>query len=96
MHNDKQSSRYVGPCIQQGEIGDAVLEAIRDDNPDRDIKVEEHASYLRIKVQGGCVIVFKTVGDMLGRAITRADIEANMPAFEGFIRVDSESIRFLP
>jgi hypothetical protein len=32
---------------------------------------------------------------MLGRDVTRADIEANMPSLEGFIRVDSEKMRFL-
>ncbi|MDH3673045.1 MAG: MmoB/DmpM family protein [Gammaproteobacteria bacterium] len=95
MTNDTRQKRFVGPIIKTGEIGDAVLEAIREDNDGRKIEVEEHASYMRIKVQGECVIRFATVGDMLGRDVTRSDIEANMPALEGFIRVDSEQMRFL-
>ena len=95
MTSDKGDSRFVGPCIQRGEIGEAVLEAIQEDNRDREISVEEHASYLRIQVQGECLIMFATVGEMLGRHVTRADIECNMPAFEGFIRVESDCMRFL-
>lgn len=95
MTNDTAPKRFVGPVIKTGEIGDAVLEAIHEDNDGREIIVEEHASYLRIKVKGECVIRFSTVGDMLGRDVTRSDIEANMPSLEGFIRVDSEQMRFI-
>ena len=90
-----QSNRQVGPVINNGEIGDAVLEAIYEDNQGRKIEVEEHASYIRIKVEKVCVLRFDTVSDMLGRDVTRSDIESNMPSLEGFIRVDSEKMRFL-
>ncbi len=90
-----QSNRPVGPVIKNGEIGDAVLEAIREDNGGRKIAVEEHASYLRITVEKECVLRFDTVASMLGREVTRSDIESNMPSLEGFIRVDSEKMRFL-
>jgi toluene monooxygenase system protein D len=93
--SDAQENRYVGPVIKNGEIGDAVIEAVREDNEGRDIKIEEHASYCRIKVERECVVRFDTVSEMLGRDVTRSDIEANMPALEGFIRVDSEKMRFL-
>ncbi len=92
---NSQSSRQVGPVIKNGEVGDAVLEAIYEDNPGRKIEVEEHASYVRIKVEKECVLRFDTVADMLGREVTRSDIESNMPSLEGFIRVDSEKMRFL-
>ncbi len=95
MTDAPAKKRFVGPVIKSGEIGDAVLEAIQEDNNDRKIEVEEHASYLRIKVEGECVIRFATVSDLLGRDVTRADIEANMPALEGFIRVDSDQMRFV-
>jgi hypothetical protein len=35
-----QANRFVGPVIKNGEIGDAVLEAIREDNKGRRIEVE--------------------------------------------------------
>ena len=36
-----------------------------------------------------------TVSDILGREVLISDIEMNMPAFEGFIRVETEQMRFL-
>ena len=93
--SNSQANRFVGPVIKNSEVGDAVLEAIYEDNKGRKIEVEEHASYVRIKVEKECVIRFDTVSDMLGRDVTRSDIEANMPSLEGFIRVDSEQMLFL-
>jgi toluene monooxygenase system protein D len=90
-----QENRFVGPVLKNGEIGDAVLEAIYEDNEGRKIEVEEHASYVRVKVERVCVIRFNTVSNMLGRDVSRADIESNMPSLEGFIRVDSDQMRFL-
>ena len=78
-----------------GDMADAVVEAIREDNAERTIVIEEHASYLRIKVEGECVVRFETVGQMLGRDVTCGDIEVSMPSFEGFIRVDGDEMRFL-
>lgn len=92
---NSQTNRRVGPVIKNSEIGDAVLEAIYEDNKGRSIEVEEHASYFRVMVEKECVIRFDTVSAMLGRDVTRGDIEANMPSLEGFIRVDSEKMRFL-
>ncbi len=92
---NSQENRFVGPVIKNGEVGDAVVEAIYEDNKGRKIEIEEHASYFRIKVEKECVIRFETVSEMLGRDVTRADIEANMPSLEGFIRIESDRIRFL-
>ena len=90
-----QQNRFVGPVIKNSEVGEAVVEAVYEDNSDRKIEVEEHASYFRIKVEKECVIRFETVSEMLGRDVTRADIEANMPSMEGFIRIESDQIRFI-
>jgi len=92
---NSQENRFVGPVINNGEVGDAVVEAVYEDNKGRKIEIEEHASYFRIKVEKECVIRFETVSEMLGRDVTRADIEANMPSLEGFIRIESDQIRFL-
>jgi len=81
--------------MKAGEIGEAVIDAIHEDNEGREINVEEHESYFRVKVRGECIIRFDTVAEMLGREVHLSDIESSMPAFEGFIRTDSEKLRFL-
>ena len=95
MTETKNQERFVGPVMRAGEIGDAVIDAIREDNAQRTIEVEEHASYYRVKVEGECLIRFSTVADMLGRDVNLSDIEGNMPAFEGFIRIETGQMRFL-
>ncbi len=95
MTDNTDENRFVGPVMKAGEIGEAVIEAIHEDNEGRKIEVEEHESYFRVKVQGECVVRFDTVSEMLGRDVLLSDIESSMPAFEGFIRTDSEQLRFL-
>jgi len=95
MTKDIGEERFVGPVMKAGEVGEAVIEAIREDNEGRAIKIEEHESYYRVKVQGECVIRLDTVSEMLGRDVLLSDIESSMPSFEGFIRTDSEKMRFL-
>ena len=87
--------RYVGPVMRAGEFADAVIEAIREDNEGREVVVEEHASYMRIKVPGECVLRFATVSDMLGRDVSASDVEVNMPSFEGFIRTEGDHMRWV-
>ena len=95
MTDNTADSRFVGPVMKAGEIGEAVIEAIQEDNEGRTIEIEEHESYYRVKVQGECVVRFETVSEMLGRDVLLSDIESSMPAFEGFIRTDSEQMKFL-
>ena len=94
MPEEKLPERYVGPVMRVGDLADAVLDAIRIDNNEREIDVDEHASYIRIKVLGLCVIHLDTVSKMVGRKITRGDIEMMMPSFEGFITPTTDSIVF--
>ena len=81
--------------MNKGEMGDAVIEAIYEDNSDRNIVVEEHASYFRVKVEGECLIRLKTVSDMLGSDVILSDLKLPKPKAKAQIRVDSENIRFL-
>ena len=95
MTEGTTQQRFVGPVMNTGEIGEAVIEAIREDNQGRKIEIEEHASYYRVKVEGECLISIATVSDVLGRDVLVSDIEQNMPSFEGFIRVETDQMRFL-
>lgn len=94
MIKEKKPERYVGPVMRVGDLADAVLDAIRIDNSEREIDVDEHASYIRIKVLGLCVIQLDTVSEMVGRKITRGDIEMMMPGFEGFITTTTDQLVF--
>ena len=72
-------ARLVGPVLRLGEVADAVLDAIREDNPDREVIVERHASYVRILCPEECIVRYETVARMLGRAFAVSDIEPSSP-----------------
>jgi len=95
MTDEPEGGRFVGPVMKTDEIGDAVLDAIREDNQGREILVEEHASYLRIKVRDECLLRLDTVREMLGRDLAWSEVEGSMPAFEGFIRTGTDQMVFL-
>lgn len=86
---------FVGPIVTRSEISDAVAEAAAIDNEGRELRLEENAGYVRVQVQGECIIRFETVSDVLGYRFTMSDLERNMPGFSGLIRVDSDQVRFL-
>ena len=94
MTNEQQERRYVGPVLRSGDFANAVIEAIREDNADRNIRTEDHASYIRVQVQGECLIRLATVEEMLGRPVSHSDVEANMPSFEGFIETNQGQFKF--
>jgi len=87
--------RYAGPVLRVGEIADAVVEAIREDNADKSIIVEARASYVRVKVGGDCVIRRATVERHLGRSFELRELEIHMPSFAGYIRTGTDVVRFV-
>ena len=95
MAENSSLVRFVGPVMKAGEIGEAGIEAIEENNEGRKIEIEEHESYYRVKVEGECLIALATVSEVLGREVQISDIEQNMPSFEGFIRVATDQMRFL-
>jgi toluene monooxygenase system protein D len=86
---------FAGPVLRCGEVADAVVEAVREDNAGRQIIIDEHASYVRVRVAGECIVNRATVERMLGRPFEMREIEINMPAFAGHIRTSTDAFRFV-
>ncbi len=84
----------VGPIIQAGEIAEAVAAAVREDNAGKQVNVVDRGSYVRIEVDGECIIRRETLESELGRPFRMADLEVNMPSFVGQIETASDHIRF--
>ena len=84
----------VGPVLQSGELAEAVIDAIREDNPDKEVLVERRASYVRVQTEGECVIRRDTVADMLGRPFKMQELEVDMSAFAGQIETSTDHVRF--
>lgn len=86
---------FVGPIVTRGEMSDAVIAAVEIDNPNRERRTEETSAYVRVECRGECLITVDTMSDVLGRKFSIGELEKNMPGFAGFIRTDSDRIRFV-
>lgn len=95
MSEQSGDQDFVGPIITQGEISDAAIETAQIDNPGREVKFEEHASYVRVQVRGECILTVSTMEKVLGRKFSIGEFERNMPGFAGFIRTSSDQLRFV-
>jgi len=51
----------VGPVMRAGELAFAVAEAAEEDNPDKEIRVEDKRAYLRIETDGEMILRRETI-----------------------------------
>jgi toluene monooxygenase system protein D len=84
----------VGPVIRACEISKAVIEAAKEDNPDREIVVDDHTAYVRISTDSELVIRRATLEEALGRPFQMAELELNLATFAGRIETTQEQVRF--
>lgn len=79
----------VGPVLENGEVGRAVIAAIRAQN--RDVMVSDRGAYLRVSVPRRCVLDRLALERALGRPFRfPGDLELVMPAFSGNLRIDRD------
>jgi MmoB/DmpM family protein len=77
----------VGPVLTSGVAADAVVLAIREENAE--VRVDEHAGYLRVLVPGRCTLSASAVARALGRPfVLPRDLELIMPSFKGRLHID--------
>ena len=84
---------HVGPVLEASEPGRAVLAAILQLN--QHVEVMDRGAYLRVLVPGGCVVTRRAIEDALGKSfVLPGDLEAVMPAFKGFMRMNDEQVEW--
>lgn len=90
-----EQADFVGPIITKGEVSDAAIEAAHIDNPGREIRVSEHAAYVRLEARGELILHFATIAEVIGHPFVFGELERNMPGFAGFIRNTEDNVRFV-
>ncbi len=95
MNGKENNQDFVGPIITLGEVSDAAKEAAVIDNPGRELRIEEHSSYVRVQARGECMLRVETMEKCLGRSFSIGELERNMPGFSGFIRTAQDFVRFV-
>lgn len=84
----------VGPVIRACEIARAVIEAAQEDNPGREIVVDDQMAYVRISTDGELIIRRATLEEALGRPFQMAELELNLATFAGRIETTQDHVRF--
>lgn len=87
-------SKVVGPVLTAGDVATAVIEAAEEDNPGKEIHLDDHGSYVRLDVEDECIIRRETVEVMIGRPFKMYELEATMSAFNGQIETSTDFVRF--
>ena len=87
-------NNMVGPVLRAGEVADAMVEALEEDNPGKEFTVEDRVAYVRAETDGECVVRAETVSRVLGRPFRMAELEVNLSSFSGRIETTDNTMRF--
>jgi hypothetical protein len=82
----------VGPVLRSGELADAVIEAIRIDNPGSEIDLVDRGAYIRVQTLGRCRLTRDSFAEALGRPAELNEIEPWLTSFAGRINTSSDEI----
>src|SRR6266702_1553550 len=88
---DEHQSIYdrVGPVLQSGELGNAIVSARRDLNSD--VLVLDRGAYLRVLVPRRCVVTRDAIEKHLGRSVRfPGELETVMAAFKGALQLSQD------
>lgn len=81
----------VGPVLTAGVTAEAVIAAIRRENPG--VAVTDHGGYLRVLAHQRCRVSRLGIERELGRPfLLPRDLELIMPSFRGKLCLDAESV----
>jgi toluene monooxygenase system protein D len=91
---NKHGNNRVGPVMRAGELAMAVVEAAREDNPGREIRVDDKRAYLRIDTDDELILRRETIERALGRPFKMNDLEVDLSSFAGRIETLPDQVRF--
>lgn len=98
MNDTKLAASYrnnrVGPILRASSITGAVIEAAQEDNPDKEIRVDDKLAYVRIEAEGELILRRETLERALGRPFRMSELEVNLGSFAGRIETAEDHVRF--
>jgi toluene monooxygenase system protein D len=80
----------VGPVIRSGPIAEAVIDAVEEDNPGRDVFVVDRDDYVRVHTAHECRLTRTCLEKHLGQPFRLAALEIDMPSFKGRLTTSTE------
>jgi toluene monooxygenase system protein D len=77
---------FVGPVLRVGDLADAVVRAIEEDNPGKQVRIVDRGDYVRIHTEQTCRLTRQTLERLLGHAYDLRMLEIEMPSFSGRLK----------
>jgi hypothetical protein len=92
MSESPERAHWVGPVLDRSPLADAVLDALRRENPEAEFV--DHGAYVRVLAPGRCRLSRAFVEAQAGRPFRLpSDLESVMAAFRGRLVVsDDEAV----
>lgn len=76
----------VGPVIRSGDLAEAVIEAVAEDNPGAEVVVVDRDDYVRVHTRKECRLTLASLVKAYGRPYQLSLLEIDMPSFKGRLR----------
>ncbi len=92
--SDAYKNNRVGPVLRASSITAAVIEAAEEDNPGKQIRVDDKLAYVRIDTDGELILRRATLEQALGRPFKMSELELNLSSFAGRIETAEDYVRF--
>jgi MmoB/DmpM family len=84
--NGERLANFVGPVLRVGDLADAVVRAIEEDNPGKHVRIVDRGDYVRIHTEQKCRLTKQTLERLLGYAYDLRLLEIDMPSFSGRLK----------
>jgi toluene monooxygenase system protein D len=91
--NQVQGTRnLVGPILRMADELDAVVEAIKEDNPNKEIEIIDRDAYVRVQADRYLRVTRTTIERHLGRPFPLYELETMLSSFAGRILTTSDEV----
>jgi toluene monooxygenase system protein D len=85
-------ANMVGPVLRMVDEVDAVVRAIVEDNPDREIELIDRGAYLRVQAERCLRVSRKSIEREVGRPYEMRELEQMLASFAGRIVTTSDEV----
>jgi toluene monooxygenase system protein D len=90
----RTATNMAGPLFRGGEISVVAVDAIIEDNPDKEVIVDDHRTYVRVEAEGGLIIRRATMERLLGRTFRMQELEVWLTGYSGQIDTRDDHMRW--
>jgi toluene monooxygenase system protein D len=85
-------ANLVGPVLRMVDEVDAVVRAIVEDNPDREIELVDRGAYIRVQAEGYLRLSRDSIERQIGRPYQMRELEQMLASFAGRIETTSDEV----